>query len=193
MNNRTFSKVFNKQVDIQSSTHQYQFQSSVNSQKIPHGNQEKIRKSVTLMNFILTTIMKKQVEIKLLMDKIIMLIYNQIQPELKVKLPFKHNLLHIMNLEPVQRTLILSLFTLGEDHMTFEDQLQLQLGCTDNQIFFNTHGAVLCGLRACESSTVNEWTQGCHTKTTTANSLTNRPRLLIPVKFYISLVSLAGH
>ena len=59
MNNRTFSKVFNKQVDIQSSTHQYQFQSSVNSQKIPHGNQEKIRKSVSLMNFILTTIKKQ--------------------------------------------------------------------------------------------------------------------------------------
>ena len=69
MNNRTFSKVFNKQVDIQSSTHQNQFQSSVNSQKIPHGNQEKIRKSVSLMNFILTTKIKKQVEIKLLMDK----------------------------------------------------------------------------------------------------------------------------
>ena len=59
MNNRTFSKVFNKEVDIQSSTHQYQFQSSVNSQKIPHGNQEKIRKSVSLMNFILTSKIKK--------------------------------------------------------------------------------------------------------------------------------------
>ena len=59
MDNRTFSKVFNKQVDIQSSTHQYQFEFSVNSKKIPHGNQEEIRKSVTLMNFILKTIKKQ--------------------------------------------------------------------------------------------------------------------------------------
>ena len=66
--------------------------------------------------------------------------------------------------------------------------LPQSLGCIDNQIFFNTYGALLCVLRMRECSTVNEWTQGCRTKTTTTNPLTSMPLPLNRITFHRPLV-----